>query len=182
MAIVEQCNKCGRSLSECPYYNKEYVGLCQNYVKPIDNSRFFSHFLSVKGRIGRIQYLVTALIAIALYLLLFYLLGYFFPTVYGPDGYEIKNIVINTAISFIPAAALIILAGLKRCHDSGADWWYAIIPIMLVFITGLLPLMIGAAAFFFLFFQKSEEGLNEHGSEPLKPYLPQIEWQDNQIE
>ncbi len=170
MANVEQCNKCGRSISECPYYKKDDVGFCENYVKPIDNSRFFSHFFSAKGRIGRLQYLVTVLIVVAVYALVYYLLR-FFPTA---DGYEIWNSVIHT-ICFILAAALIIIAGLKRCHDAGVDWWYATIPIVVLFVMGLVVLIIGAAAFFFLFFQKGEDGLNEYGSEPLKPYLPQIE-------
>jgi uncharacterized membrane protein YhaH (DUF805 family) len=168
MAIVEQCNKCRRSLSECPYYNKDDVGFCENYVKPIDNSRFFSHFFSPKGRIGRLQYLVTVLIVVALYALVCYLLRFFL------SADEIRNSAIPS-ICFIPSAALVIVAGLKRCHDAGVDWWYAIIPIVLLFVFGLVELVIGAAAFFFLFFQKGEDGLNEYGSEPLKPYLPQIE-------
>lgn len=173
MTIVKQCDKCRYSLSECPYYNKDYVGICRHYVEPIDNSRFFSNFFSAKGRIGRIQYLVTALIAIGLFGLLYYLMRFFFPMVDGPDAE--RNASINMIISFIPAAALIIIAGLKRCHDAGVDWWYAVIPIMLLFVTGLAVLIIGAAGLFFLFFQKGEEGLNEYGTEPLKPYLPQIE-------
>ena len=173
MANVEQCNKCGRSLSECPYYDKDSVGICRHYVDPIDNSRFFSNFFSPKGRIGRIQYLVTALIAVGLFGLLYYLLRFIFPTVDGPDGE--RNEAINMIISFIPAATLIILAGLKRCHDAGVDWWYALMPILLLFVTGLAVWVVGAAGLFFLFFQKSEVGLNECGTEPLKPYLPQIE-------
>jgi hypothetical protein len=38
--------------------------------------------------------------------------------------------------------------------------------------------MIGAVAFFFLFFQKSIDGLNDFGTEPLKPYLPQVECEE----
>jgi len=177
MAIIEQCNNCGRSLSECPYYDKDQAGVCNHYVKPIDNSRFFSNFFSAKGRIGRVQYLVTVLIAVAFYLLLSFVLGLLVGMKYGQNDFYINLIVI---ICFIPAAALIILAGLKRCHDAGVDWWYSIVPILLVFITGLIPLIIGAAAFFFLFFQKSDEGLNEFGTEPLKPYSTQVEWKEEQ--
>ena len=50
--------------------------------------------------------------------------------------------------------------------------------MLLIFATGLAVLMIGAVAFFFLFFQKSIDGLNEFGTEPLKPYLPQVEWKE----
>lgn len=173
MAIIEQCNNCGRSLSDCPYYDKDSVGLCQNYVKPIDNSRFFSNFFSPKGRIGRVQYLVTVLIAVAFYLLLSFVLGLIVGMIFGQDDFYILLVSI---ISFIPAAALVIVAGLKRCHDAGVDWWYSIIPILLMFASGLFLLVIGAAAFFFLFFQKSEEGLNECGTEPLKPYSAQVDW------
>lgn len=172
MAIIEQCNNCGRSLSDCPYYDKDSVGLCQNYVNPIDNSRFFSNFFSPKGRIGRVQYLVTVLIAVAFYLLLSFVLGLIVGMIFGQDDFYILLVSI---ISFIPAAALVIVAGLKRCH-AGVDWWYSIIPILLMFASGLFLLVIGAAAFFFLFFQKSEEGLNECGTEPLKPYSAQVDW------
>ena len=75
MAIQDQCNKCGRSLSDCPYYDKDYTGICRYYVEPIDNSKFFSHFFTAKGRIGRVQYLVTALIAVAFYALLYFGIG-----------------------------------------------------------------------------------------------------------
>lgn len=172
MANVEQCNKCGRSVSECPYYDKDVDGLCRYYVTPIDNSKFFGHFFSAKGRIGRVQYLVTALIAVAFFVLVSYVIAPFIGKFFEQN--EVINNII-TVVGFILAAALIILAGLKRCNDAGVDWWYAIIPILLLFVTGLAVLVIGAAALFFLFFQKSEVGLNECGSEPLKPYLPQIE-------
>lgn len=174
MAITEQCENCGRSLSECPYYDKDSIEVCQNYVKPIDNSGFFAHFFSPKGRIGRVQYLVTVLIATAFYVLMAYVIGSFIGKTFGQNE-DIERII--TIVSFILAAALIIIAGLKRCHDGGVDWWYAIIPIALLFATGLSLLIIGSAAVFFLFFQKSEVGLNEHGTEPLEPYLPQIGWQ-----
>lgn len=173
MAITEQCENCGRSLSECPYYNKDSVELCQNYVQPIDNSGFFAHFFSPKGRIGRVQYLVTVLIAVAFYVLMVYVIGDFLSKAFGQKEMVVSII---TIASFILAAALITVAGLKRCHDGGVDWWYAIMPIALLFVGGLVVWIIGAAAGFFLFFQKSEVGLNEHGSEPLKPYLPQVGW------
>ncbi len=175
MAIIEQCNHCGRSLSECPYYDKDHVGLCRNYVNPIDNSHFFSHFFSPKGRIGRVQYLVTVLIAVAFYALLAYGVVAIIDKTYGQNEVIDRVIII---VSFILAAVLVVFAGLKRCHDAGVDWWYAIIPILLIFFMGLSVLMIGAVAFFFLFFQKSIDGLNEFGTEPLKPYLPQVEWKE----
>ena len=168
MAFEDQCNKCGRSLSDCPYYSKDNTGICRYYVEPIDNSKFFSHFFTAKGRIGRVQYLVTALIAVAFYALLYFGIG----KISGIN--EVTGSII-TLIGFILAAALITLAGLKRCHDLGVDWWYAVIPVLLIFITGIAIWVIGAAALFFLFFQKSEDGPNEYGTEPLKPYLTQVE-------
>lgn len=175
MAIIEQCEKCGRSLSSCPFYDKDSVYICQNYEKPIDNSRFFSNFFISKGRIGRVQYLVTVLISVAFYYLFAFAIGAILASVLG-SNFVTENIILITFFCLIPSAALIIIAGLKRCHDSGADWWYAIVPVLLLFVSGLLFLMIGAVAFFFLFFQKGDEDINEYGTVPLMPYQPQIEW------
>ena len=172
MAINEQCYKCGRDYGSCPYYVQEEVNPCQYYLKPIDNSGFFSHFLSSKGRIGRIQYLVTVLIAVAIYIALCFIVG----ALVGPYAVQ-NNAILISLLCMIPSAALIILAGLKRCHDSSADWWYAIVPIVLLFVTGLIVVAIGVIAFIYLYCQKGDEGLNAFGSEPLKPYEEQIRWQ-----
>ena len=88
-----------------------------------------------------------------------------------------SNLILISVIAFIPSAALMIVAGLKRCHDSGVDWWYAIMPVVLLFMVNIITIILGAAAFFFLFFQKGNEGVNPYGTEPLKPYQPQIQWQ-----
>lgn len=175
MAINEQCSKCGRDLGSCPFYSKEEANPCNNYLNPIDNSAFFSHFFTTKGRIGRVQYLVTVLIAVALFYLICFYTGMLVGATVGASAISSNTTLIIT-ICFIPAAALIIIAGIKRCHDSSAAWGYALMPIILLFVVGLIPLIIGLAAFFFLLIQKGDEGLNAYGTEPLKPYAPQIEW------
>lgn len=85
-----------------------------------------------------------------------------------------SNLILISVIAFIPSAALMIVAG-KRCHDSGVDWWYAIMPVALLFMVNIITIILGAAAFFFLFFQKGDEGVNPHGTEPFKPCQPQIQ-------
>lgn len=42
-------------------------------------------------------------------------------------------------------------------------------------MVNIITIILGAAAFFFLFFQKGDEGVNPHGTEPFKPCQPQIQ-------
>ncbi|MBR5673488.1 MAG: DUF805 domain-containing protein [Muribaculaceae bacterium] len=154
MAIIEQCNQCGRSLGSCPYFIQEEVNPCQNYLKPIDNSGFFSHFLSPRGRIGRIQYLVTTLVAIVFCVVLYFIIS----ALVGPSAFQ-NNAELILLFCLIPTVALIILAGIKRCHDFGEDWQFA--------MTG----------FIHMYCKDGDEGVNAFGTEPLKPYEEQIVWQ-----
>lgn len=157
MAIVEQCNKCGQGLGNCPFFSHEEINPCQNYIKPIDNSGFFSHFFSPKGRIGRKQYLVTVLIACA-----FYVLACIVCAMAGPGAVH-NNADLILLFCIIPCMILIILASIKRSHDFGED--------------GLF--IFKAFAKFQLHCKEGDEGLNAYGSEPLEPYDEQIAWQED---
>jgi uncharacterized membrane protein YhaH (DUF805 family) len=155
MAIIEQCNRCGRGLGNCPFYSQEEIEPCQNYLKPIDNSGFFSHFFSPKGRIGRIQYLVTVLIACAIWVLSFMICS-----MVDSDALQNQERLI-LLLTLIPCVILIILAGIKRSHDLGEDGWY----------------IFNAFTNFNLYCKEGDEGLNAYGSEPLEPFDDQIIWQ-----
>ena len=154
MAIIEQCNRCGRGLGSCPFYSHEENDPCQNYLKPIDNSRFFSHFFSPKGRIGRTQYLVTVLIACAIWVLSFIIC-----TLVDSDTLQNQERLI-LLLTLIPCVILIAMADIKRSHDLGEDGWY-------IFKTSNIN----------LFCKEGDEGLNAYGSVPLEPYDDQIIWQ-----
>lgn len=154
MAIIEQCNQCGRGLGSCPYFNQEEANPCQYYLKPIDNSGFFSHFLSQKGRIGRTQYFVTALIALVLCVVLFFIVI----AIVGPSAAQ-DNQALIMLLCFIPAVALMFLASTKRAHDMSEDWSFAL------------------SSFLHLYCKNGDEGLNAYGTEPLKPYEDQVNWQ-----
>ena len=154
MAIIEQCNRCGRGLGSCPFYSHEENDPCQYYLKPIDNSRFFSHFFSPKGRIGRTQYLVTVLIACAIWVLSFIIC-----TLVDSDALQNHERLI-LLLTLIPCVILIALADIKRSHDLGEDGWY-------IFKTSNIN----------LFCKEGDEGLNAYGSEPLEPYDDLIIWQ-----
>ncbi len=154
MAIIEQCNNCGRGLGSCPYFNQEEVNPCQYYLKPIDNSRFFSHFLSAKGRIGRCQYLVTALIAIVICVVLYFIVS----AIVGPSAAQDYSALIFL-LCLIPTVVLIVLAGIKRAHDISEDGAFAMY------------------SFLHLYCKEGDEGLNAYGSEPLKPFEDQVNWQ-----
>jgi hypothetical protein len=58
--------------------------------------------------------------------------------------------------------------------------WYALIPVVVAFylmlgiIPGIIPILIGIAGCVYLFKDAGEDGINEHGSNPVQPYSEQI--------
>ena len=156
MAVLEQCNQCGRGLGSCPYFIHQEVNPCQFYVKPIDNSGFFSHFLSTKGRIGPTQYRVTSLIAVVMCVVLYIIMRVFvWPSTFQNN----ENLIL--LICLIPTVILIYFARIKRCHDFGED----------------LSFTWRFMAEFKISYKDGDEGLNAYGTEPLIPYEDQVNWQ-----
>ncbi len=157
MAIIEQCRKCRRNLSDCPYYVQEEVKPCKNYMYPIDNSTFFSNFLSRKGRIGKTQYQVIGLISLCVLFLCMYLASIIVGFLMA---YNI-NIFVCVIIFFLiitPPFIIISFAKKRRCNDLGTSSRYT--------------------TFKESIFNNGEDGINENGTEPLKPYAPQVEWRE----
>ena len=174
MAIPEQCENCRIGASSCRFYDKDNPNVCQNYVKPIDNSGFFSNFFSLDGRIGRLQYLVMVLIGLALSVLLFmFFVGTDVDDIRGAGFYD-------KLISNVPLIFMLIWGGIKRCNDTGdAKWMSLIVPISLFLPFAGIFIFLIAILYFCL--KKGQEGLNENGTEPLKPYQSQVGWPPTQM-
>lgn len=169
---IEQCGMCHREFESCPFYEENKEMPCGHYELPIDNSRMFSHFFSTKGRIGRTEYIITAVLCI---LLTIFIIPYV-AREFSNGDYEdpVTNIIVGS-IAMLPMAIILVFAGYKRCHDSTSPTWYAWVPSVSLFIfLGWISVVICSAAIFFLVFQKGDEGINAHGTEPGKPYQQQI--------
>ena len=67
-----------------------------------------------------------------------------------------------------------IVAGIKRAHDSGVSSWYSLVPLIPLFFLNIITFILFCAGCVFLFKDKGEEGVNEHGSNPTEPYNEQI--------
>ena len=59
---------------------------------------------------------------------------------------------------FVPSYIISSFARKRRCNDLGTSFWHT--------------------SFIDLFFRKGEDGVNENGTEPLKPFAPQVEWRE----
>ena len=104
------------------------------------------------------QFFVTLLIALALF--------FFILMIVGEKTIESKGLFFEY-ICFIPSYILCFLAMIKRLHDTGKEWWWAFM--------SFVP-YIGRIFSLYVLFMKGFEGLNQYGTEPLKPYKPQVEW------
>ena len=166
MSNLQQCDLCRKEFTECPYYTTENENLCKNYELPIDNSRMFSHWYTWKGRIGRLEYIITIFVVfIVAAIISEFCLDYL-----HSHGESIMPIVVMGGLAII-SRYLIIVAGIRRCHDSRASIIYA----FLISCLSFSPLgIVGVVAAFYLFIQKGEEEINKHGSVPQQPYKEQI--------
>lgn len=167
----------------CTIYTNENNDLCEQFVKPIDNSKMFSRWYKFSGRIGRLEYVLTLVIAVVLYF--FVLLGV--GQILQAMGVTIESNVglyLFTLGAMLPSVYLMLAAGIKRTHDTRVSVWYALIPVvvalclMLGIIPGVIPIMIGIAGCIYLFKDAGEEGVNEHGSNPTQSYAEQISIED----
>lgn len=171
MSNIDQCSKCRRCEDSysCEYYTSEDPTPCLHYERPIDNSKFMGRFFLWTGRIGRLEYIVTILVAVFAYFALAFYLGAFHGSILSS-----MNIYIILILLMLPSIYIIIVAGIKRCNDSRANKWFSIAPIMILFFIGLIPLIFGALAAIYLLFTKGEDSINEHGTIPLEDYSSQI--------
>ena len=171
---LAQCSICRNDMSNCPHYEQNATSPCEHYQDPIDNSKFFGHFFSIKGRIGRLEYLLTTIIGVALAFLGALHIGTWYTLITGDVNYDMTTATIIGCIALLTCAALLVVAGIKRCHDSGTSIWYAYIPAVSLFVLNGILGFFCIVAIFFLFFQKGDEGINAYGTEPGKDYNQQI--------
>ncbi len=181
MCSIEQCSRCRRDFNTCGHYDHTDPKPCQHYVKPIDNSKMFARWYKFSGRIGRLEYVLTLLISVVLYFFVLLGVGQILQAV-GITIESIAGLYILTLAAMIPSIYLMLAAGIKRTHDTRVSVWFALIPVVVAFclmlgiIPGLIPLIVGIVGCIYLFKDAGEEGVNEHGSNPVQPYVEQLKY------
>lgn len=179
MSNFDQCRYCRYDFSTCQYYSKENEQ-CQFYSLPINNSRKFYRMFKHSGRIGRLEYILTLILSFILYYFMCIYITIFCINTFGYSfiNSSIVNYSLTLICSILPTY-LIIVAGLKRTHDTRVAWYYSLTPLIILFFLNILTIIIAAAGIIYLFINKGEDGINEHGSDPRKPYLDQIYFSQN---
>lgn len=113
-------NKIGCSGGNCEYYMPDYklkekVSELKNNP-PINNEKLFHYPFSFRGRIGRIEYLLSFMLCCALY----FLSQLFIPIIEG--------LIIMIYLWFWIAQSV------KRCHDVGNSGFYILIPFYILWL------------------------------------------------
>lgn len=177
MCSIEQCSRCRLDFDSCGHYDHTDRALCSHFVKPIDNSKMFARWYKFSGRIGRLEYAITLVMAIVLYF--FILLGV--GQILQATGTQIESETGLYIFSFgcmIPSVYLAIAAGVKRTHDTRVSSWYSLVPLIPLFFLNVITFVIFCAGCIFLFKDAGEEGVNEHGSNPTQPYAEQLQLEE----
>lgn len=173
MCRIEQCSRCRLDFDTCGFYNHTNEDFCSHFVKPIDNSRMFARWYKFTGRIGRLEYAMMLVIAIVLFYLLLLIVG----ALLRANGFQLESETASYVFTMgcmVPSIYIVIAAGIKRTHDSGVSGWYSLIPLIPLFFLNIITFVFFCAGCIFLFKDKGEEGVNEHGSNPTEPYNEQI--------
>lgn len=127
------------------------------YRYPINNSKgMFKNLFSAKGRIGRFEFgLSFVLYLIISVSLLFFIVNYLDP--YANPF----NLPIPFRLPLWGLDILLILQGIKRCHDLGKSGWWIWVPIF-------NPV--------FLLIDEGEDCVNDYGTDPKRSYESQKEF------
>ena len=173
MGNIEQCARCRRNFDNCGHYDHTNTDLCSQYSLPIDNSKMFNRWYKFSGRIGRMEYAITLVVAIVLYF--FVLLGV-------GQILRLTGCTINTETGLyifsigcmIPSVYIAIAAGVKRTHDTRVSSWYSLVPLIPLFFINVITVVLFCAGCVYLFKDEGENGVNEHGSNPVQSYAEQI--------
>lgn len=170
MCNIEQCSRCRHNFDNCGYYDHTNTDLCANYAHPIDNSKMFSHWYNFNGRIGRLEFGLTFIFSLVLYFILLMSFGRIYENIgiTNEGSYTIMHIV-----SMIIPGYIMLAASVKRCHDTGKDVKKVISPAFVLiallifrggrFITFFVALIL---TWGYLIFYKSEDGINDYGTNP----------------
>lgn len=173
MCNIEQCSRCRLDFDNCGHYDHTDPTPCSHFVKPIDNSKMFARWYKFSGRIGRMEYAITLAAAIVIYF--FILLGV--SQILKATGITIETeagIYVFTIGCMLPSVYLAIAAGVKRTHDTRVSSWYSLVPLIPLFFLNVITFVIFCAGCIFLFKDEGEDGVNEHGSNPVQSYAEQI--------
>lgn len=169
-----QCNRCGLKCETCGHYNWKDSSLCEHYVLPLDNSKKFAHWYNFKGRIGRVEYFLTLLAAVVLYVIIFNL-ALLVLSVFHFQFESYWGLYVFTFICSLPSDYLALAAGVKRLHDNDKNWIFALAPMLAVFIPNILVWLFVLSAVIYMM-DAGVEGINEYGSNPAQPYDEQIKF------
>lgn len=173
MCNIEQCSRCRNNFDTCGYYDHTDPAPCSQYIRPLDNSKMFARWYKFSGRIGRLEYAITLVAAIVLYF--FVLLGV--GQILRLTGHTIdseKVMYIYSIGCMIPSVYIAIAAGVKRTHDTRVSSWYSLVPLIPLFFINIITIVLFCAGCVYLFKDEGEDGVNEHGSNPVQPYSEQI--------
>lgn len=179
MCNIEQCSRCRLDFDACGHYDHsdKTQSLCNYFVKPIDNSKMFARWYMFSGRIGRLEYAITLVAAIVLYFFVILCVGQIMVmtghTIDSENGMYIFSIG-----CMIPSVYIAIASGIKRTHDTRASCWYSLVPLIPLFLINVITIVFFCAGCVFLFKDKGEDGVNEHGSNPVQPYAEQLLFED----
>ena len=173
MCNIEQCSRCRLNFDTCGCYDDTVTTPCSHFVNPIDNTKMFNRWYKFTGLIGRLEYSIMLVIAVVLYLLLLHGIG----AILRVNGIFIGSVIGLYLLAYgcmLPSIYIVIVAGIKRAHDSGVSSWYSLVPLIPLFFLNIITFILFCAGCVFLFKDKGEEGVNEHGSNPTEPYNEQI--------
>lgn len=151
-----QCSLCQEcQYVDCPKFTEKANGFCANYQTPRNNSRgMFRTFFSPKGRIRRLEYVLSLII----YYLVSYIISYILVSMEVYSDYDELQFSLIVYLYSLPLILWFCMQGVKRCHDLGHPWWWIFIPFY-VFVMLLAP---------------GEYGVNKYGSAPKEDYDKQV--------
>lgn len=169
MSDINQCFRCRRDYNDCAHYDNSNNCSCQKYESPINNSKMFGRVFLWTGRIGRLEYALTILASILLFIVLEIGAGIMSVIIPSPMAEVLAFVVL------IPPVYIAIVAGIKRAHDTSVSPWYSLTPLIPLFFLNVFTFVIFAAGCIFLFKDAGDEGVNMHGSNPTQPYAEQVQ-------
>ena len=169
MSDQRQCECCKKRCYDCGYYDNNSSSFCDHFEAPVNNSRMFSHWYAATGRIGRLEYILTLLLALMLVGIM-YLIANTYIEANDILLYTSWDYRIYTGVVFGPSIILLVLAGIKRAHDAGSPDWLAYAPVAYIIWPNIFLLIFGILGTLYLVKDPSEEGVNEYGTNPSDVY------------
>ena len=127
------CRFCGkkqyRTNSECIACKKSLISFVGKVLASSDRKRMFGSSFSFTGRIRRLEYFISLIIAYLFFIIVNLFLMFMFNNVlyyYVPVYiYQLFN---------LPAYWFLLAQGAKRCHDRGSSGWMQLVPLYSLFM------------------------------------------------